>query len=299
MRSLLDEINEKPESYYSGYSADAHVRVRNLVVFTRKTRRTLQQGSLANLSHHRHVLVWAIETSGVVSIDGIGIRLSPGQSTVILPYQFHHYVELSSPGLLWLFVTFELSEEEDALAPLSLLRFENDDVSEKLLHDFLLSWRNRRQLAGLLECQNILERILIRMLYDKDGEGLPGIAPGGHATGRDSWFARAEQALIRGVGKGLGISAVARGMGMSERFFRQRFQKVSGVTPGRYRSNYQLQQALRLIRMDELGIGAIADQLGFASAAVFTRFIKRETGKTPLECRKRIRSGRMDAVFSP
>jgi AraC-like DNA-binding protein len=298
MEAYLKGIEENPPSYHSGYGYEAPLRVSNLLLFTRRSKRTLQQSSLANLSHHRHVLVWVYETAGVMSVDGVAVHLSPGQGMLIQPYQFHHYADLSKKQLLWLFMTFELSRGEDALAPLAFVRFTQDSVVKNLIHEILALWHRRAERLALMECQNILERLLIRLLYNNEPSPPFAVSKESGRGAPDLWFARAERALLDSVNKGEDLNRVARQLGMGERMFRQRFKRVAGVSPCRYRTNYILQQALRFMREDVLSIGGIADRLGFGSAAVFTRFIKRETGKTPLACRKSIRSGRIDAELA-
>jgi AraC-like DNA-binding protein len=300
MEANVKAVDENPPSYHLGYGVEVPLRVANLLLFTRRSKRTLQKSSLANLSHHRYVMVWVYETTGVVSLDGVGVQLSPGQGMLIQPYQFHHYFDIQKKQLLWLFMTFELARGEEVVEPLAFIRFKQDSVIKKLIHELLEFWPMRSERLALMECQNLMERLLIRLLYNVEPISAPEKESDSNTRGNsDPWFARAERVLLSAAGKSEGLDTVARRMGMGERMFRQRFKSVAGVSPCRYRTNYLLQQALRLMREDALSIGGIADRLGFGSAAVFTRFIKRETGMTPLSCRQSIRNGRLDAEITP
>ncbi|MFP4166053.1 MAG: AraC family ligand binding domain-containing protein [Opitutales bacterium] len=80
---------------------------RNVLLFVRSSRRTLQQKHLANRMHHRYVLMFALETSGVVSVDGQSIHLNAGNALLVLPYQFHHYIDLEEDAWRCFFITFE------------------------------------------------------------------------------------------------------------------------------------------------------------------------------------------------
>lgn len=286
----LHSLSEQVEDYLHGVGDSVPVRVNNLLLFVRRSKRTLQQRSLENLSHHRHVLLWALETEGVVSVDGVALPLLPGQGFLIQPYQFHHYINLKKSKLSWLFVTFELDAGESALKTLEFLRLKMDDVVENLLQQMIDCWQARASASSVLVCQNLLERLLLHLLMAGSGAGSEDSSGLTTTTALTNlWFVRAERLLRENTSQANTLSVVAAKLGVSERTFRDRFQAIAGVTPHRYRTHYLLQQAMRLIRSDVLSITAIAEQLGFGSSAVFTRFIKRETGKTPIELRKNAR----------
>lgn len=86
------------------------------MVFLRTSRSAPQQRNFANRVHHRYVLVLVLETPGKVSLDGERYALQPGDALLVLPFQFHHYIDLADDALRWLFLTFELDEGAAASA---------------------------------------------------------------------------------------------------------------------------------------------------------------------------------------
>ena len=99
-----------PKSYYDGVDLPDRVICRNVIVFDRLTRRALQQQHLANRMHHRYVLIRVLKTPGVVSVDGQSFQLNEGDAVLVAPYQFHHFIDLQSDQLRWLFITFDLAQ---------------------------------------------------------------------------------------------------------------------------------------------------------------------------------------------
>ena len=83
-----------------------------------------------------------------------------------------------------------------------------------------------------------------------------------------------------------GQDAIARQLGCSVDAFRKRFQKISGVSPNRYRQAQLIEQACALLQDPNLRDHEIADRLGFHDAAHFSKFFKASCGQTPSAFRK-------------
>ncbi len=60
----------------------------------------------------------------------------------------------------------------------------------------------------------------------------------------------------------------------------------SARRPPAWMSSYQLSRAASLLRQPERSLGRVAELSGFNSQAVFSRFIRRETGLTPSAWRR-------------
>ena len=102
-------VLEEPTDYFKGIGHTQFATPSNILLYLRSTKDKLQQAALQNRSHHRHVLVFNLETEGHVHVNNRVLPLKPGQSLLILPYQFHHFSQLENPCLKWLFCTFELA----------------------------------------------------------------------------------------------------------------------------------------------------------------------------------------------
>ena len=281
--SHLPKLPE-PADYHRGVDEARPIHSRNVIVFERTSPRSLQQRNFANRSHHRHVLILSLETAGTVLLDGVSLRLHPGEAVLVRPFQFHHYSDLDSSRLRWLFVSFELEKE---ISSLDLLRFRVWRPSPPARHLFgevVRLWLDPESPSRPGELLATVDRLLHRFAGETAGR-VPV-----DASSNPSWTERAEAALRESVEETETVAAAARSIGMSPRNFQSRFRRETGVGPREYRANYRLHRAVALLRGSDLSIGEVAAQVGFTSQAAFNRFIRRETGATPGVLRRSVRA---------
>ena len=267
-----------PKSYYDGVDLPDRVICRNVIVFDRLTRRALQQQHLANRMHHRYVLIRVLKTPGVVSVDG--------QS-----FQFHHFIDLQSDQLRWLFITFDLEQGESMLADLSYRSLQPDRAAHRLWGEIAQLWV-RKSSEHRSELMPMLDRMLTRLQST-----MAARVPGGDDVRMDSkneWIVGIEALIIRSVKEGWTFEEVAQRAGFSERHLRNRFEQQMGLSLRDYRSNYQLHTAISLMRDVKRSLSDIAELSGFNSQSVFTRFIRRMAELTPRELCRQVREGRYE-----
>jgi len=269
-----------PPSYYRGADAADRIRARNAVVFLRTSRATLQQRNLSNRVHHRHVLILVLETAGRVSLDGGLFTLRPGDALLVLPYQFHHYIDLEQEALRWLFVTFELDDGAQRVAAAGNRVLHPEDDDRELWRSIVGLWEKRSGPGQAEELLAVLDQLLARLVAR---EAPPNRQ---RPAARGSWIARVEALIAESVMQGGALREVARKAGLSERRLRTRFEAEMGVSIRRYKASYQLSRAASLLRQPELPLGRVAELSGFNSQAVFSRFVRRETGLTPSAWRR-------------
>lgn len=283
MPSLADfpEALPEPDDYLQGMDAPLRPQSRNMIVFMRRNRTNLQQMHFQNRSHHRHVLLLVLDTPGTVIVDGIKTRLGLGQGLLILPFQFHHYIDLDEDSLRWLFITFELGDASAALDAFSHRVLQPNADALKVWIEIADTWRNESR-ATRVELLPLLDRLLMKLMRS----GFLAQESPGNASSRGSWIARAEALLRQAVDERWTLDEVARRSGLSERHFRTRFEAECGTTIREYRANYQLHCALALMRGSNVSFGEIAERIGFQSSAAFCRFIRRETNMTPMQLKR-------------
>jgi len=280
-----------PKSYYVGVDLPDRVICRNVIVFDRLTRRALQQQHLANRMHHRYVLIRVLKTTGVVSVDGKSFQLNEGDALLVAPYQFHHFIDLQSDQLRWLFITFDLAQGESMLADLSYRSLQPDRAAHRWWGEIAQIW-TRKDSAQRSEIMPLLDRMLTRLQST-----MAARVPGGDDVRMDSkneWIVGIEALIIRSVKEGWTFEEVAQRAGFSERHLRNRFEQQMGLSLRDYRSNYQLHTAISLMRDMSHSLSDIAELSGFNSQSVFTRFIRRMAELTPRELCRQVRQGRYE-----
>lgn len=83
------------------------------------------------------------------------------------------------------------------------------------------------------------------------------------------------------------ISQLAKSTYYSTDHFIRVFQKEYGVHPKQYLQKLRLAESVKLLTGSELPIGEIAKRVGFGSSGEFSAFMKKFTGKSPTEVRRK------------
>lgn len=271
----------EPTNYYTGVDAEGRPISRNALLFLRTTRQTLQQRHLANRMHHRYVLVLVLETPGVVSVDGMSLRVEEGEALLVAPFQFHHYLDTDAEKLRWLFITFELQQGDAIERSLCHRRLRMDAPTRDSILQIVELWK-LSDVEGAAELLPVLDLVLMRLL--RSAEARPSRKTGEKAL-QNEWIIKVEGLVIRSVGEGWTLDDVARQVGLSERHLRTRFEAATGVSLRDYRSNYQFHRAIALMHNPKMNLSEIGVLCGFNSQAVFSRFIKRQTRQSPRQLR--------------
>jgi AraC-like DNA-binding protein len=84
------------------------------------------------------------------------------------------------------------------------------------------------------------------------------------------------------------VPSLAAEVGMSRSPFAARFTALVGQAPMSYLKNWRLQVAVRLLQNPALSLANIAEQVGYESAAAFSRIFKRNFGVAPGQFRRTV-----------
>jgi AraC-like DNA-binding protein len=107
-----------------------------------------------------------------------------------------------------------------------------------------------------------------------------GPAAAGDAEDRQ-WLTRARAMLEADPTREVPLPDIASQLSLSYDGFRKRFQRLSGMSPARYRSLRSIDRACDLIAQGDLTNREIAAELGFADEAHFSHRFRALTGMTP------------------
>ena len=273
-------ILDEPTDYFKGIGHTQLATPTNALMYLRTTNNKLQQAALQNRSHHRHVLVFNLETEGHVHVNNRVLPLKPGQSLLILPYQFHHFSQLESPHLKWLFCTFELSTTT-FLEPLRNVVIDTSEHSMNARDQLLDEWLRCSASATKSELQDeqlqaTLLRTLLSLKQDQwamNSDRMP--------EPRDSLLRSINRCMSEWKGRTVVVADLAQRLNLSESRLRALFKQTAGIPLGSYIQNYRLNRAMALLRTTELPIAEIAEEAGFGSPQAFSRIFKKELGRTP------------------
>ncbi|MDG1243024.1 MAG: AraC family transcriptional regulator [Opitutae bacterium] len=273
-----------PPSYYHGVDLAERVVCRNVLLFERLNKSTLQQKHLANRMHHRYVLIRVQETSGVVSVDGKGLKLGVGDCLLIAPYQFHSYVDVEQDDLRWTFITFEVIQGQQWLQGMGHKVLKLDSTARAYWDEIVAFWISGKDFIRSQVLPS-LDRLLMHLRLNViNMDAVPSVAP--PLAGQHEWITRVEGLIIQSIGEGWNLAEVARRAKISERHLRTRFEAAMGISLREYRTNYQLHRAISLMRDAQLSLSDVAELCGFNSLSSFSRFVRHQTELSPRELRK-------------
>jgi AraC family transcriptional regulator len=110
---------------------------------------------------------------------------------------------------------------------------------------------------------------------------------------RDVIEDRTEQAVLRAVvtmhenlGEQLTVDDLAHAAIFSKFHFSRVFQRVTGLSPGRFLSALRMQEAKRLLRSTSLSVTEISIQVGYSSVGTFSSRFKTNVGLSPTKYRE-------------
>lgn len=138
----------------------------------------------------------------------------------------------------------------------------------------------RKEMGYTLEAKMLLYDILLRIerAYDRP---------------RDSkLFSACQYIHEHFTDRDISVEKLAQLSSMSDTYFRRLFAQEQGVTPLQYINRLRLTRAMELLRTDYYSVDQIAEMCGFNNIHYFSYFIKKQTGYSPLACRKRLLEGK-------
>jgi AraC-like DNA-binding protein len=144
--------------------------------------------------------------------------------------------------------------------------------------------------GGAFALSRLSELLFIEVVRDFLAE-LPADSASWLGGLRDPTIGRALGALHERPAQPWTLDALAREVGASRSVLAERFNYYAGVPPMQYLAQWRMQLAAHLLREGSAGIAEIAQQVGYASEAAFSRAYKRLVGVAPALWRQGVRSG--------
>lgn len=261
----------EPRNYYAGCRRPAVDLPDNLLVFCRRSETELHDGSLQPHFHHRWVLIVPLRGAGTVHLDGRAHALRPGMTLLVPPLRLHRYSRVDDGAIVWLFVTFDLTERDKraAVAEISSLSAE----ARRWVARVLDLWRQPEAKGS--ELATTVALLLLALRRKRRSQ----------RTATVRLLERVNQWLAMHRAEPVTLGDLARGLGMSASHLRAVFRQEHGLSLGRYVRETRCRQAAVLLRAGTLTVTAAAAALGFRSVYAFSRTFKRVLGVSPIAMR--------------
>lgn len=247
----------------------------NIVCFCRRSATDLNRPQRGRALHHRFVLILALETAVTVAVDDRAIRLNPEEGLLVLPFQFHDYIQPEREELRWLFITFEMIDA----APLQALRF----------RPFVITPTVRQTAAELVEAyltrgEGDLTSLLLAVLLQRIRQAEPILRRHQRPPVEPGLIMQVNQ-LAQSNEQPLSTKEIARSLGISASHLRARFRASCGVSLGRHLRRLRLEKACGLLRLSQRRVTEVADLCGFTSIYSFSRAFHSAYGVSPMAYR--------------
>jgi AraC-like DNA-binding protein len=247
----------------------------NIICFCRRSATDLNRPQRGRALHHRFVLILALETVVTVAVDDRAIRLNANEGLLVLPFQFHDYIQPAREDLRWLFITFDMID----VAPLQTLRF----------RPFVVTQLVRQTCAELVEAyltrgEGDLTSLLLSVLLQRIRQAEPILRRHHKPPVAPGLIMQVNQ-LAQSKEEPLSVKEIARSLGISASHLRARFRASCGVSLGRHLRRLRLEKACGLLRLSQRRVTEIAELCSFTSIYSFSRAFHTAYGVSPMAYR--------------
>lgn len=103
----------------------------------------------------------------------------------------------------------------------------------------------------------------------------------------DAVIARCQAWIAQNYEQEAPVAAMVRLSGLTERSFKRRFARATGMSPLEYVHTVRLEEAKQVLETTDLPVEAVAEEVGYGDASFFGRLFRRKVGLTPAQYRRR------------
>jgi AraC-like DNA-binding protein len=137
---------------------------------------------------------------------------------------------------------------------------------------------SERRAGRDLVLTRLVEVLLIEALRAAPGDDAP---PGLLRGLADARLAPAIRQMHNQLGRSWTVALLAKAAALSRSAFFERFTRTVGVPPMEYLLGWRLAVAKDLLRREDVGIGEVAERVGYGSASTFSTAFSRHVGRPP------------------
>lgn len=316
-----------PNNYFCGKGFSNFAPPQNILLFYRGGAfdpRVLNSGY--SQSHHRYVAIFNFAEPLTIILDEAIVRIGQGEGLLILPYQYHRFIDEQQKRLSLAFITFTLQENPCTEYPQSSknakkVRMARDSAPNKQKEQssspknacnqspYLEHCRGRAFGYGQRALATLVELVRDYQSDQSDGETLPYLlglllqqtcAKDARLSGEanvcpefpeESGRNRLIVQMIRAVQRDLSqtIGNLSQSLGYSESHLRSQFKGAMGLSLGRFILELRLAKAKKLLWESDWTVSHIAENCGYASLYAFSHAFKVHNRLSPKEYRQNVR----------
>lgn len=269
-------LPEKVISYYNSnqITRDAYITDIGYFPEARDHFRMRMKGSIQN------ILIYCIEGSGWISVDGVRSNLHKDQ-VFIIPKNTPHTYAASDKNpwtIYWLHFGGEKAEQiifNDRKTP--FLKSANHNLADeriRLFDSIYYSLESEYSATNLVYSAIVLMHFLGSFSFEQQFGWQKEINER-DVTGKAINFMRTN------INRKLNLQEIAEQCNISVSHFCLVFKKSTSHTPVEYFNNLRIQRACELLDFTSMSVKSIADNLGFSDAFYFSRVFKKVIGQSP------------------
>ena len=290
--TLLEERFRRlptPRDYYAGHGTTTFAPPQNILFFYRD--RFQAHVLTMGINHHfRHVLILNCGEAIRVAVDGRVVTLQQGHAMLILPYQYHRFLDGGRSHLSLLFVTFEM-EDDLSLAALGDTVVPYSSALLDRLHHALSAYEEGRvdelPFAVAVVLAHLMATAATATPFPSASFPSSPFPPTQPGPSRNDDLIKTACRVIAG-NRRMTAEGLARTLGYSDAYLRRTFHRAMGVSLGRYITENRLMAAMKALSTTTVSVGEIADAAGYDNVSSFCRAFRRHVGTSPTGFRRRV-----------
>ena len=271
-----------PANYYRGTQPLSIDLPKSVLCFCRNS--IAELGS-SQFYHYRYVLICNIQTAGTILLDGTLYRFLPGHCLMVMPYQFHRYINLKENALCWLFITFELIDNKTIV----LLK----DFPQKIpaavyaLIDQLIQQNSIAKSSSIDNRINLLAAAILNVLCAAATNRSNQLFTISNSAGTMGIIDKANQYIHSHIGDHFSITDIAAHIGISESRLRAVFKMQVGLSLGHCIQEIRLCKASGMLGNAVMNVSEVAFACGYESMFAFSRAFKTRFDISPRAYRQK------------
>lgn len=252
---------------------------------------------LAEHEHGYFQMIYFVSGSGFFYLEEQKYYIKPGSLLLVKPRSIHSLNPSSLVKTLDLKFVVKDRWLRGQLMRASKLHEENDPGIPALFERIRDEGERQGHLYREL-CNLFLNEVLLHYLRDdQPRERLCTSDRSDHHLSSD-WIVQQATIFIREHhAQDCTLLQISRAVGKSDRYVRQHFKDVLGISPRRYLLQYRIKRAKNLIESSSYSFKEIADRVGFKTVHHFTRAFHEACGETPGAWRRKYQDGICKDVY--